>query len=103
MGRPAVQVFVGASVVDVGYHKEYMVTATNVVKVWDTRRLEQPLHVYPTSRVVSGIEISATGLLAVNYGFEMEVWKDAFMVKQIHPYMKHPSRKDIRNMRFVPF
>lgn len=69
MGRPAVQVFVGSSVVDVGFYKEYMVTASNGVKVWDTRNMGSPVHSYPTSRVVSGIEISATGLLAVNYGF----------------------------------
>jgi U3 small nucleolar RNA-associated protein 7 len=104
MGRPAVQIFVGSSVVDMGFHKEYMVTASNVIKIWDTRRLDQAVFTYPTKRVVSGVEISAMGLLAVNYGFELEMWKDVFGVKQTHPYMKHPATgKNINNMRFVPF
>lgn len=89
--------------VDVGFHRQYMVTASDNIKVWDTRMLKV-LHTYHCHRKVSGIELSATGLLGVNYSYELELFKDACLTRQSHPYMKHQSNGcNIRSMKFVPF
>jgi U3 small nucleolar RNA-associated protein 7 len=101
-GRAAIQLFVGASIVDVAFHKNYMVTASESIKVWDTRMLKV-VNQYPTHKTVSGVEISATGILAVNYSHEVEFLRDACQIHQTHPYMKYASPKNVRNMRFVPF
>lgn len=69
-GRPAIQLFTGAGVVGIGFHKNYMVTASENIKVWDSRMLKV-VNTYHTHRKVSGIELSATGILAVNYSYEL--------------------------------
>lgn len=80
-----------------------MYTAAETVKVWDSRMLKV-LHAYPISRKVTSIELSQSGILAVNYGFRIDFFKEASMRKQIHPYMTYSSRKgNINNCEFVPF
>lgn len=73
-GRPAVQIFAGAAVSSISFHREYMVTASENVKVWDTRMMKV-VHSYPTHKKTNGLTISATGILAINYGHETQFYK----------------------------
>lgn len=49
VGIPPVKVFVGAGVTDIGFHKGYMITASENIKIWDSRML-QVLYTYPLNR-----------------------------------------------------
>ncbi len=69
-GVPGVKLFVGSSVSDIGFYKGYMVTASENIKIWDSRMLKV-LHEYPLHRKLNSLEISQTGLLALNYGFKV--------------------------------
>lgn len=40
VGTPAVQLFVGGKVDGIGFHKGYMYTVADQLKVWDTRMLK---------------------------------------------------------------
>ena len=75
VGTPGMQLFVGSQVEGIAFHKGYMYTLTDRVKVWDSRMLklvtEQSL-----PRRAKGITVSESGLLAVNYGFKVEFFKD---------------------------
>lgn len=51
-----------------------MYTAGENVKVWDSRMLKV-LHTYPINRKLTSMEISQSGLLALNYGFRMDIYK----------------------------
>lgn len=61
---------------DVDFHRNYMVTASENIKVWDTRMLKV-VNTYHVHRKVSSIEMSATGILAVNHGYELEFFRNA--------------------------
>lgn len=102
MGTPAVKLFVGAGISDIGFHKGYMYTAAESVKVWDSRMLKV-LHTYPINRKVTSIELSQSGLLAINYGFRMDIFKDSYVSRQTHPYMTYRPKGNVNNCRFVPF
>lgn len=75
VGTPGVQLFVGSKVESIAFHKGYMYTLTDRIKVWDSRMLklvsEQVL-----PRRAQSLTTSASGLLAVNYGFKVEFFKD---------------------------
>lgn len=102
VGTPQVKLFVGAGITDIGFHKGYMFTAAEDIKVWDSRMLKV-VNTYPILRKVTSIELSQSGLLAVNYGFRMDIFKDAHWEKQTHPYMTYRPKGTINNCRFVPF
>jgi U3 small nucleolar RNA-associated protein 7 len=74
IGTPAVKLFVGGGVTDIGFHKGYMYTAAENVKVWDSRMLKV-LHTYPINRKLTSLEISQSGLLTLNYGFKLDIYK----------------------------
>lgn len=69
-GLPGVKLFVGSPLSDIAFHKGYMVTAADTIKVWDSRTLKV-LHEYPLHRKLNSLEISQTGLLALNYGYKV--------------------------------
>ncbi len=96
------QLFAGASITDVGFYKNYIVTCSENIKIWDTRMLKV-VNQFNVGKKVKNIEISKTGLLAVNFGYKVELFKDYFAEKPSHPYMRHVSRKHINNMAYVPF
>jgi hypothetical protein len=54
VGKPAVSIFVGAGVDDIGFYKGYMYTAAESVKVWDTRMMK-PLFTYQLDRKATSI------------------------------------------------
>ncbi len=64
----------GAGITDIGFYKGYMYTAAESLKIWDSRMLKV-LHTYPIIRKINSIELSQSGLLAVNYGFRMDIFK----------------------------
>ena len=57
---------------------QQMVTAgaDGQVKVWDARKL-QAMHAYFSHAPVECLDISQRGLLAVGYGRNIQVWRDA--------------------------
>lgn len=76
VGTPAIKLFVGAGITDIGFWKGYMYTAADNIKVWDSRMLKV-LHTYPLHRKITSIEVSQSGLLTLNYGFRLDIFKDA--------------------------
>lgn len=103
-GTPAVQLFVGGKVDAVGFHKGYMYTAADQLKVWDSRML-RPLAALDLPRRATSIDLSDSGLLALNLGFKVEFWKDLHLEKQALPYLRHntASKYAITNTAFAPF
>jgi hypothetical protein len=69
IGTPAVELFVGGKVDAIGFYKGYMYTAADKLKIWDTRMLK-PLQEMALPRRVTSLEVSDSGLLALNYGFK---------------------------------
>jgi U3 small nucleolar RNA-associated protein 7 len=102
IGTPALKVFVGAGISDIGFYKGYMYTSAEDLKIWDSRTLK-PLYTYALDRKSTSIELSQSGLLAINYGFKMAIYKDAHISKQTHPYMLYKPNTHITNCKFVPF
>lgn len=51
VGTPAIKLFVGAAVDDIGFYKNYMYTASEDIKIWDTRMLKV-VHTYPLHRKI---------------------------------------------------
>jgi len=102
VGNPQVKIFVGSGVTDIGFHKGYMITASENIKIWDSRTLKV-VDTYPLHRKISSIEVSQSGLLSINYGFRMDFFKDVYSSKQTHPYMTYKPKGHINNCRFVPF
>jgi U3 small nucleolar RNA-associated protein 7 len=94
--------FVGGGIDDVGFYKGYMYTAEEDIKIWDTRMLKL-LYRCPLERKATSIELSQSGLLAINYGYKITVFKDTHLNKQTHPYMIYQSHGHINNCQFVPF
>ncbi|KAK9916905.1 hypothetical protein WJX75_008601 [Coccomyxa subellipsoidea] len=84
---------------------QHMVTAgaDGQVKVWDVRKL-QPMHSYFSRAPAESLDISQRGLLAVGYGRNVQVWKDALAQKQESPYMCHTLASGVlRNFHFCPY
>lgn len=61
------------------------------------------LYTYPLTRKLNSIEYSQSGLLALNYGFRIDIFKEAHSVQQTHPYMTYKSQGSVNNCKFVPF
>ncbi len=53
-GVPGVKLFVGSAVTDIGFYKGYMVTASDHIKIWDSRMLKL-MHEYPLHRKLSSL------------------------------------------------
>jgi U3 small nucleolar RNA-associated protein 7 len=70
IGTPGISLVVGSKVDSIAFHKGYMYTLADSLKVWDVRMLkllvEQPLQ-----RRAKSMETSGSGLLGVNYGFKV--------------------------------
>ena len=45
------------------------------------------VHTYPLHRKLKSLEISQSGLATFNYGFKLNIYKNAHEEKQTHPYM----------------
>ncbi|XP_046845313.1 probable U3 small nucleolar RNA-associated protein 7 [Xenia sp. Carnegie-2017] len=73
------------------------------IKVWDIRTYKQ-LQAYRTVRPASTLAISQRGLLATGCGPHVQIWKDAFRVKQKTPYMTSLfGGETVRDVEFCPF
>ncbi|TPX44159.1 hypothetical protein SeMB42_g04090 [Synchytrium endobioticum] len=71
--------------------------------IWDIRTFK-PLHSYYTPTPASSLSISDLGLIGVGFGPHVHVWKDAFLTKQMSPYMTHMKPgTSVQNVRFVPY
>jgi U3 small nucleolar RNA-associated protein 7 len=70
IGTPAIELFVGGKVDDIGFHKGYMYTVADKLKVWDSRMLKV-LYEHNLPRRASSMEVSDSGILAINYGFKV--------------------------------
>ncbi|XP_073242728.1 WD repeat-containing protein 46-like [Porites lutea] len=83
----------------------YMATSglDGQMKIWDVRTYKQ-LQAYYTPTPASCLAISQKGMLAVGFGPNIQIWRDAFTVKQKSPYMSHlfPSCT-VHGMQFCPF
>lgn len=75
---------------------KYMATTgkDSKLKVWDIRNTYQSVHTYFTPSPGISTDFSDTGLIAVGFGHEAQIWKNALQEKQKAPYMKYsvPSR-----------
>lgn len=103
-GLPAVQLFVGGKVDGIGFYKGYMYTLADQLKVWDSRMLKM-LTALDLPRRGKGICLSDSGLLAINYGFKIDFWKDLHQEKQNLPYLRYNTagKHSIINCNFAPF
>ena len=83
----------------------YMATSAldTQLKIWDIRTYKQ-LQAYRMVRPPSTLAISQRGLLAAGCGPHVQVWKDAFRMKQNAPYMNNlfPGC-GVRDVEFCPF
>lgn len=81
-----------------------MYTIADQLKIWDTRMLKI-MHSQDLPRRAKGIEVSDSGLVAINYGFKVEFWKDLHVEKQTLPYLRHQcsSKYAVNNAVFAPF
>jgi len=83
----------------------YLATAGSdmKLKVFDVRRLGDPLFEYWLQSPAKSLDISQSGLLAVNQGPEAVVWRDWYSVKQTAPYMRHKAATAVNDLHFVPY
>lgn len=77
--------------------------ADNKVKIFDVRKLGNPLQEYWTEVPCNSLSISQTGLLSVTTLSEVKIWKDWQLEKQKSPYMSHHSGSSISDAQFVPY
>ncbi|KAI9193757.1 WD40-repeat-containing domain protein [Polychytrium aggregatum] len=83
----------------------YMATSglDGQMKIWDIRTYKC-LNEYFTATPASTLSISQKGLLAVGYGPNIQVWKDAFITKQKAPYMTHLMPGSVvQDLNFCPY
>jgi hypothetical protein len=104
IGTAAIKLFVGSKIDGIAFHKGYMYTIADSLKVWDCRTLkllvEQPL-----MRRAKNIIASDSGLVGVNYGYKVDFFKDLHVEKQTHLYLRHETagKHNVNNLAFVPF
>ncbi|KND01817.1 uncharacterized protein SPPG_03608 [Spizellomyces punctatus DAOM BR117] len=73
------------------------------MKLWDIRTYKC-LQSYYTRTPAATLSISQQGLLAVGYGPNISIWKNAFKTKQKEPYMTHLSAGNIvQDINFCPY
>ncbi|KAI8873582.1 BING4CT-domain-containing protein [Ramicandelaber brevisporus] len=85
---------------------KHMVTAgmDGKMKVWDIRNTFDCVHEYYTPTTASDLAISQRGLLAVSFGGNVSIWRDALTTKQQSPYMNHTEEgSTITNIQFCPY
>lgn len=89
---------------------KYLATAgkDSKFKIFDIRNTYQSVHTYFSPGPANSLSFSDTGLLAVGFGNEVQVWKNSPLEKQKQPYMKHRvlvnhQRSQVGRVRFVPF
>lgn len=100
-----------ASVTSVSVSKNgyYMATTgkDSRLKIWDIRSTYKCMYDYFTSAPATTTDWSDTGLLAVGYGNQVQLWKNTQTEKQKEPYMKHrmpgQSSTQIQQLKFLPF
>lgn len=82
----------------------YMATSglDGQLKIWDVRTYKE-VHSYFTPRPAVSMDISDSSMLGVAYGTQVQVWKDAFRIKQKSPYMTSRLKGAVRRARFCPF
>jgi U3 small nucleolar RNA-associated protein 7 len=104
VGTPQIELFIGGKVDAIGFYKGYMYTLADQLKVWDTRMLKV-LHSQELPRRARGIDVSDSGLVAINYGFKVDFWKDLHLEKQNIPYLRHQcsSKYSVNSTKFAPF
>jgi len=61
------------------------------------------IQTYPLHRKIVSLEISKSGLMIINYGFKLNIFKDSHIEKQTHPYMTYKPNGTINNCKFIPF
>lgn len=85
----------------------YMATTgkDSKLKVWDIRNTYQNVHTYFTPEPAVSCSFSDTGLIAVGFGHELQVWKNVYQEKQKAPYMKYnvPKRSPVSKVLFIPY
>ena len=88
----------------------YLATAgkDSKFKIFDIRNTYQSIHTYFSPSSANTVAFSDTGLLAVGFGNEVQVWKNSASEKQKAPYMKHrivvnQQRSQVGRVRFLPF
>eukprot|EP00924_Labyrinthula_sp_SR-Ha-C_P010904 snap_masked-scaffold_47-processed-gene-1.67-mRNA-1 protein AED:0.40 eAED:0.40 QI:0/-1/0/1/-1/1/1/0/570 len=63
------------------------------VKIWDLRKTNDLMNSFRTNRVASGVTISDTNLLGLNFGNTVKVWKDSIFTEDFDQnekaYMVH--------------
>jgi U3 small nucleolar RNA-associated protein 7 len=77
--------------------------ADKKVKIFDVRNIDEPLYEYWTHAPAKVLDISQNGLLAVNEGTCVKIWKDWQVTKQKCPYMEEKSKTSVLDFKFVPF
>jgi U3 small nucleolar RNA-associated protein 7 len=83
----------------------YMATAglDGQMKVWDIRTY-QPVHQYFTPTPATHLSISQLGMLAVGFGPQVHIWKDALKTKAQSPYMVHRQPSSVlQGVKFCPY
>lgn len=94
----------------VDFGGQWMVTAglDGMMRVFDLR-MYRKLHSYFTPMPASAMDISQTGMLAVGYGPNVQIWKNALKTKASAPYLRHlitgsaVNSQGSRGLRFCPF
>jgi U3 small nucleolar RNA-associated protein 7 len=85
---------------------KYMVTAgeDGCMKVWDLKQYHL-LQTYYVKRPITHLALSDTGLLALSFGAQVQIWKDFVHNEAKEPYMLHqlPEGGIIRGIAFCPF
>lgn len=108
MGKAAVKMFCHKGALTslaIDRQGRYMVTTgmDKQMKVWDIRTFKHMLS-YNTTSPATSVDISQRGMLAVGYGPNVQVWKDALATKQKSPYVKHVFTKcQLENLKFCPY
>jgi len=75
-------------------------------RIWDIRNQYKCLYDYFTPTPATSCDFSATGLISLGFGNEVQVWKNTNAEKQKAPYMKHRLPKHghaINGVQFVPY
>eukprot|EP01017_Pseudomicrothorax_dubius_P049715 TRINITY_DN9288_c0_g1_i3.p1 TRINITY_DN9288_c0_g1~~TRINITY_DN9288_c0_g1_i3.p1 ORF type:complete len:516 (-),score=142.12 TRINITY_DN9288_c0_g1_i3:100-1647(-) len=108
-GVPLVRMLCHKGIVEsLAFHPSgnYMTTigSEGAFKVWDVRTYKE-LYDYFTPRPATVCDISQTGLLALAYGNEVQIWKDYYQAKAKRPYFKHTFENDrvVNDLKFAPF
>lgn len=99
----------GAPITALAFHPtgDLMVTGgvDKTVRVWDTRKLKDPLINYKLKSAARNIEISQRSVMAVTMGNVCEIFRNSKMsqLTTISSYLHHIEDSVIQDIQFVPF